>query len=79
MRFEKKNNALPGNEDSLRATNGDGAADDDDKLSFDLVFSLLLFCDRTILNWNLIKNFYSPNFDCIAIEVRFTGLYTFNR
>lgn len=36
----------PGNEDSLRATNGDGAADDDDKLSFDLVFSLFLFCSN---------------------------------
>lgn len=32
----------PGNEDSFKATNGDGAADDD-KLSFDLVLSFPLF------------------------------------
>lgn len=38
----------PGNEESFRATSGDGAADDDDKLSFDLAFSLLLFFKKKI-------------------------------
>lgn len=38
---------LPGNDDadSLNAANGDGAADDD-RFSFDLAFSVILFCSR---------------------------------
>lgn len=39
---------LPGNDDdadSLRAANGDGAAEDD-RFSFDLAFSAALFCSN---------------------------------
>lgn len=43
----EKMDILPGNDDadSLSAANGDGAADDD-RFSFDLAFSVILFCSR---------------------------------
>lgn len=45
---------VPGNEDSFNAINGDGTADDD-KLSFDRVFSLLLLCLQIINSKNQLE------------------------
>lgn len=47
-RMKRRRDRLPGNDDdadSLSAANGDGAADDD-RFSFDLAFSVALFCSN---------------------------------
>lgn len=60
---------LPGNDDdadSLSAANGDGAADDD-RFSFDLAFSVILFCfkNEVQLQHNTISYFdYSYFVSC---------------
>lgn len=59
MKVVRQKLCVPGNEDSFNATNGDGAADDDDKLSLDLVFSLHLFCEKENFKFNLFQMMFA--------------------